>query len=74
MAEYSKYITYITKLGDRPDTVAYKFYGNCFNYKPILDANPQLPISPFLPVDKEIIIPFFDDDNTSIEELPPWKR
>lgn len=74
MAEYSKFIIHKTKQGDRWDSLAYKYYGNCFKYAPIVMANPTMPICPFLPADVEIIIPFFDNNKDINEELPPWKR
>lgn len=70
---YSKYIIHKTKQGERWDSLAYKYYGNCFKYTPIVMANPNMPISPFLPEGVDVVIPFFDNNTETNEELPPWK-
>lgn len=74
---YSKYIEHKAQAGERWDDLAYKYYGNCFQVNEIIEANPDIAISPFLPEGETIIIPIPEDHTTSLsntESLPVWKQ
>lgn len=74
MVSYSKYIIHKAEANERWDNLAYKYYGDCFKYKQIIEANPDTAISPFLPAGENIIIPFTETATTEEEEeLPIWK-
>lgn len=75
MVSYSKYKIHIAQENERWDDLAYKYYGNCFQYKPIIEANPAVAISPFLPAGAKIIIPFNETITQSDNEVNlPWKQ
>lgn len=73
MNSYSKYKKYTTQAGDTWDKIAYREYGNCFKYAPLIMSNPAVTISPFIPEGTEIIIPVFEESKQE-EGLPPWKQ
>jgi nucleoid-associated protein YgaU len=67
---------YLTNAGDRLDTIAGKAYGDPFNWLPILDANPSLPIQDGYPAGVRLIIPVQQRGTGRVNSslLPPWKR
>lgn len=73
---YSKYIEHKAQAGERWDDLAYRYYGNCFQVNEIIDANPQIGISPFLPEGETIIIPILEETTkqTNNENLPIWQK
>lgn len=73
---YSKYIEHTAQAGERWDDLAYKYYGNCFQVNEIIEANPQIGISPFLPEGETIVIPILESktSSTSNESLPIWQQ
>lgn len=58
----------------RWDDIAYEYLGDCNNIKPVIEANPDIPIDLFLPAGSEIKIPINDTISSSNENLPPWKQ
>lgn len=67
-------IEYITKDGDRWDTIAWDMYGDALLYAPIIVANSQVPITPILPANIKLYIPIIDNsDAPGPEGMPPWK-
>ena len=73
MISYQQYKTYNSQPNDRWDTIAYEFYGDCYNFSPLLEANPSVAISPFIPAGTELIIPVLDITEQN-QDLPPWKQ
>lgn len=73
---YSKYIEHKAQACERWDDLAYRYYGNCFQVNEIIDANPQIGISPFLPEGETIIIPILEETTkqTNNENLPIWQQ
>jgi phage tail protein X len=66
---------YITNDGDRLDLIANKAYGDPFNWAPILDNNPALPVQAIYEAGIRIIVPVeIDQTVTETDFLPPWKR
>lgn len=67
---------YIVIEGERWDTVAQKAYGDASLYRGIIEANPDVPVSPTLIGGTVLIIPVlaFTDVKTNKELLPPWKQ
>ena len=70
MAEY--YI-HVTGENERWDTLATKYYGDCYEIAPIIESNPQIPITPILESNTEVLIPV-KTQNTNMENLPIWKQ
>ncbi|MCI1274369.1 MAG: tail protein X [Clostridiaceae bacterium] len=70
----SEFYSYITKDRDRWDLIAYKFYGNATKYEPIINANPNIPITPILEAGIKLKIPVLDENNSITFELPPWRN
>lgn len=68
-----KYIFHIVGHNERWDDIAYKYYGNCYNIKPIIEANPHLKIESILREGVEIIIPVDESVKNDTSLLPPWK-
>lgn len=73
MAETTQYIV---KEGERWDTIAFKAYGRSSLMQPIIENNPDVPITPRLPGGTVLTIPVLDDGivKTDKEKLPPWKQ
>ena len=67
-----EYIEYITKDGDRWDLIAYEMYGNAYDYKRILEANPEYRDLLILPAGIKLKIPVILEDDTRKEIKPPW--
>lgn len=70
---YSKFKEYTTKQGDRWDTIAYREYGNCFKFAPLIMNNPTVAISPLIPTGTKLIIPVFEEKEEKEEGMPIWK-
>lgn len=69
-----KYIIHKTKINERFDEIAYKYYGNCYKIQAIIEANPHISISETLPCDIELLIPIEDTVEIDNSQLPIWKR
>jgi len=78
-------VEYITKEGERWDTIANKAYGDAVGYDAvnmqnyidkIIQANPSVVISPVLAPGVRLLIPVLEDAEIEIDSelLPPWKR
>lgn len=67
------YKFYKTKNGDRWDTLAYKFYGDVFRQQPIIEANPDVAITPILPAGITLMIPVMET-TVQAQGLPIWKQ
>lgn len=75
MVSYSKYKIHTAQENERWDDLAYMYYGDCFKYKAIIEANPDVEISPFLPAGRQIIIPFSETITQTENEVNlPWKQ
>ena len=70
----TEYYSYITKDNDRWDLIAYKFYNDATRYEPIINANPDVDISPILKSGLKLKIPVLNESETIKFELPPWKK
>ncbi len=64
---------YLTKDGDRWDSIAYQFYGDPYLYEPILLANPEYMDRLSLPAGLKLRIPILYIEETS-EVSPPWQK
>ena len=73
---FSKYVEHKAQAGERWDDIAYQYYGNCFQVNEIIDANPHIGISPFLPEGETIIVPILEKSNkqSTNESLPVWQQ
>jgi phage tail protein X len=70
------YTEYITKEGDRIDTIAVKAYGDPHKWDPIIRENKGLPIQDVYPagIRLVILIEVPDAQTTNQTLLPPWKQ
>lgn len=72
------YIEHITAASERWDTLAWKYYGDPFDYGRIIKANPALDIGAVLPAGVVVLVPVLSAAETECrlndEDLPPWKR
>lgn len=66
-----RYLTHITREGERWDQLAAIYYGNAYRYEPIVRANPHVPLTSALAAGLTLRIPVLDAEPIS-EELPPW--
>jgi len=69
-------VEYVTKQGDRWDTIAFKAYGDASLINGIIEANTSIVISPILEVGTRVIVPILELGEIQIDSelLPPWKR
>ena len=67
---------YVTKQGDRWDTIAQKAYGDASLVSGIIEANPSVVISAVLDAGIRLVIPILEEGEIIIDSelLPPWKR
>jgi phage tail protein X len=69
------FIQYVSVVGDRWDTIAWKYYGAQFiaGIGALIDANPSVPIDAILPQGTAIGVPILASaPSTSSEDVPPW--
>lgn len=65
---------YITKNGDRWDSIAWAAYGDVAKQKDIMDANPDIALLTAFGDGVTLILPIIPEVNTQSSLLPPWKR
>ena len=72
----SNFVEYVTKQGDRWDTIAFKAYGDATLINGLIEANTSIIISPILEAGTRIIVPILESGDIQIDSelLPPWKR
>lgn len=70
------YTEYITRDGDRLDLICFAAYGNPFDWAPVINANPALPIQDVYPAGIRLVVPIVETPATTTQTalLPPWKR
>jgi len=54
--------------------IQYTFYNDATKYERIIEANPNIPITPILKAGLKLKIPVLDETETIKFELPPWKK
>jgi len=72
----ANFVEYVTKQGDRWDTIAFKAYGDSTLINGLIEANPTIVISPILEIGTRVIVPILEQGDIQIDSelLPPWKR
>lgn len=72
----ANFVEYVTKQGDRWDTIAFKAYGDATLINGIIEANTSIVISPILEAGTRVIVPILESGDIQIDSelLPPWKR
>ncbi len=70
----TNYIFHTAGNNERWDTLAYKYYGNCYKMQPIIEANPHVSISAKIEEGIELKIPIEESTETETSLLPVWKR
>lgn len=69
-----QFLTHITSEGERWDLLAWNYYGDPALFRPIVMANPSVPIEPVFQGGMKILIPVIQQSNVERSDLPPWKR
>lgn len=72
----SNFVEYVTKQGDRWDTIAFKAYGDASLVNGLIESNPTIVISAILEAGTRVIVPILESGEIQIDSelLPPWKR
>jgi len=65
---------YITKNGDRWDSIAWNAYGDVAKQKDIMDANPDVALLTAFGDGITLILPIIPEVNTQASLLPLWKQ
>lgn len=69
----TEYYTYITKDNDRWDLISYKYYTDPTFYETIINANPDVEITPTLKAGIKLKIPVIETSDEITTDLPPWR-
>lgn len=67
------FLIHLTTEGERWDQLAWRYYGDAHRYRPIVEANPHVPLAAALPPGLTLAIPVLEPATAS-EDLPPWMR
>lgn len=59
---------------ERWDMIAYKYYSNCYNIQPIIEANPHVALGAILKEGAVLKIPIEENSKNNNSFLPVWKR
>lgn len=70
----TEFYSYVTKGNDRWDLIAYKFYNDPTKYEIIIQANPEVSITPILASGVKLKIPVIEEKETISFTTPPWKK
>lgn len=70
----AEYYSYVTVDNDRWDKISNMFYNSPNLYEKIIQANPNIPLTPLLHAGIKLNIPIIEDSQTINFELPPWKN
>lgn len=65
-----QFVPYATGPGVRWDTIAWQVYGDATQVSPLIMANPNLPISPVLPVGITVYAPVIQPAGPPANQLP----
>ncbi|MGH7948464.1 MAG: tail protein X, partial [Candidatus Binataceae bacterium] len=55
-----RFIVHLSRSGERWDLLAWKYYGEATNYRPIIMANPEVPIEPVFDAGVAIVVPILE--------------
>lgn len=70
-----RYLTHITKAGERWDLLAHRYYDDTNKMVLLMECNPQLSLSEVLPSGVVVYIPLLAPPVVnSGAGLPPWRR
>jgi phage tail protein X len=69
----TKFITHLTVVGERWDSLAWVYYGDAPLFSPIIMANPSVPVESVFEAGLAIGIPVLQVTPTAPDNLPPWK-
>src|SRR5208283_286922 len=73
MTPTGPFILHITRVGERWDLLAWRYYGDPTDYSPIIMANFNVPIEPVFDGGISIAVPILQKSAVAIANLPPWK-
>lgn len=70
-----RYLTHITKAGDRWDLLAHRYYDDVNQMVMIMECNPHLALSEVLESGVTVYIPLLPAPAVNAAAgLPPWRR
>jgi phage tail protein X len=69
----TKFITHLTVVGERWDSLAWIYYGDATLFSPIIMANPSIPVESVFEAGLAIGIPVLQVTPIAPDSLPPWK-
>lgn len=69
----TEYYNYITKENDRWDLISYQYYNDSTLYEKIIQANPNVAITPTLEAGIKLKIPVIETSDEITTDLPPWR-
>jgi len=69
-----RFIVHVSKSGERWDLLAWKYYGDPTQYRPVIRANPGVPIEPVFEAGLTIVVPIVEQSSVGEDDLPPWRR
>ena len=68
-------LIYITRDGDRWDTISHKHYGTVFEIDRLIATNPHLPLAEQFASGLTVFVPVIKQKmNNQQEDMPPWLR
>ncbi len=70
----TNFIFHQVKKEQRIDEIAYQYFKDCFNIKPIIKFNPHIPLKPYIKQGSLVAIPIEESENIDNSKLPVWKR
>ena len=68
----TEYILYKAKQNDRWDILAYRFYGDMYRQKELIEANGHVKLTPSIEEGEQLFIPILEDLPTT--SIPIWKQ
>ena len=69
----NKFITHLTVVGERWDSLAWIYYGDASLFSPIIMANPSIAVESVFEAGLAIGIPILQVTPAAPDNLPPWK-
>jgi phage tail protein X len=66
------YIPYLTKTGDRWDTIAYANFGDATQISALIMANPGVAIVDVFDAGTALAIPLIGQPSGGVSSSPPW--
>jgi phage tail protein X len=69
-----RFIVHVSRSGERWDLLAWKYYGDPSQYRPVIMANPEVAIEPVFEAGLTIVVPIIEQSAVEEDDLPPWRE